>query len=122
MAPPPPRGNPRGQQGSARARGGFNQGPSRAPGKNLPPVRDHVTTIGKKRPGFGTSGRQITVITNHFPCVIPESIIHHYDGNDLHVPLTLDRILSLVSPLSRSWYVPGVFFFAILVDETRDTL
>ncbi|QRW26912.1 protein argonaute 1 [Rhizoctonia solani] len=40
----------------------------------------HVATVGVKRPGFGKSGRAVTVITNHFPCKIPTGIIYHYDG------------------------------------------
>lgn len=79
----PPRGNPRGQQGSARGRGGgggLNQG--RGPTPNAPTIATHVETIGVKRPGCGTAGRAIPVTTNHFPCVIPQGIIHHYDGND----------------------------------------
>ena len=78
----PPRGNPRGQQGSARGRGrgGSNQGSG--PPRSTINIPDHVKVIGVKRPGFGTIGRIIPVTTNHFPCVIPEGIIHHYDGND----------------------------------------
>jgi eukaryotic translation initiation factor 2C len=80
----PPRGNPRGQQGSARGRGGGGIGPSRGQAQNAPTIASHVETIGVKRPGYGTGGRSIAVTTNHFPCVIPEGIIHHYDGNDPH--------------------------------------
>ena len=83
----PPRGNPRGQQGSARGRGGGVTGPSRGQAQDASVIPDHVKTIGVKRPRlYGSGGRPITVTTNHFPCVIPESIIHHYDGNDLHNP------------------------------------
>ena len=42
-------------------------------------------TIGTKRPVFGAAGKPITVTTNHFPCVIPEATIHHYDGNNLRI-------------------------------------
>jgi len=80
---PPPRGNPRGQQGSARGRGGASLTQGRGPAQNTPSIAEHVETIGVRRPGFGTAGRPITITTNHFPCVIPEAIIHHYDGNDL---------------------------------------
>jgi len=79
----PPRGNPRGQQGSARGRGGAGLSQGRGPPQNTPSIAPHVETIGVKRPGFGTNGKPLIVTTNHFPCVIPEAIIHHYDGNDL---------------------------------------
>jgi len=82
----PPRGTQRGQQGSARGRGGGGGGATqgRGPSQGGPPsIATHVETIGVRRPGFGTSGRSITVTTNHFPCVIPDGIIHHYDGKDL---------------------------------------
>ena len=78
----PPRGNPRGQQGSARGRGGGGIGQTRGPARNVPNIATHVGTIGVKRPGYGETGRAINVTTNHFECEIPESIIHHYDGND----------------------------------------
>lgn len=95
--PPPPRGNPRGQQGSARGRGGAGLTPGRGPTQNAPAIAEHVETIGKRRPGYGTNGRVIPVTTNHFKCVIPESIIHHYDGNDLPNP-------SFTLPCSKSYF------------------
>lgn len=82
MPPPPPRGNPRGQQGSARGRGGTTQGQGRGPAQKAPVIAAHVETIGERRTGFGTAGNVINITTNHFPCEIPEGIIHHYDGND----------------------------------------
>ena len=81
----PPRGNPRGQQGSARGRGGSSLGQGRGPAQNVPNIPTHVETIGEKRIKYGTAGRPITVTTNHFACEIPEAIIHHYDGKDLHI-------------------------------------
>ena len=78
----PPRGNPRGQQGSARGRGGGGLTQGRGPAQNTPSIAAHVKTIGVKRPKCGDAGRVINVTTNHFPCVIPEAVIHHYDGND----------------------------------------
>ena len=108
----PPRGNPRGQQGSARGRGGGGTGPSRGPARNAPPITAHrdVKTIGVKRPGYGQIGRTITVATNHFECEIPENIIHHYDGNDIHMFLSLNCILTFISPLPCSWYVSITLF------------
>lgn len=92
----PPRGNPRGQQGSARGRGGGVPTQSRGPAQNILKIPDHVKTIGEKRTGFGKLGRQISVTTNHFPCEIPEGVIHHYDGNDPHIS-------SVILPHSKSY-------------------
>lgn len=88
----PPRGNPRGQQGSARGRGGGIQAQTRGQTRPAPNIPTHVETIGEKRTGYGTAGRTISITTNHFACQIPESIIHHYDGNDLPISsFTLPR-------------------------------
>lgn len=46
----------------------------------LPSTSEHITTVGVKRRGYGTSGRALTVLTNHFPVTIPNAIISHYDG------------------------------------------
>ena len=99
--PPPPRGNPRGQQGSARGRGRGGSNLGSAPPRDTPNIASGVKTIGVKRPGYGNSGRVISVTTNHFPCVIPEAIIHHYDGKDLRTPsFTLSRSKSCFSSFS----------------------
>lgn len=82
----PPRGNPRGQQGSARGRGRGGSTLGSGPPRDTRKIAEHVETIGVQRPGSGTNGRVINVTTNHFPCVIPQAIIHHYDGNDLRIP------------------------------------
>lgn len=65
---PPQRGG-RGVAGAGR--GGLTVG--------LPSIGSHVSTIGVKRPGFGTAGRPYSVITNNLIVEIPEKIIRHYD-------------------------------------------
>jgi len=40
----------------------------------------HVTTIGVKRPDFGTLGRPLDVYVNSYVTTIPDKIIIHYDG------------------------------------------
>ncbi|KAJ7499943.1 argonaute-like protein [Mycena latifolia] len=70
------RGAPRGARGaspSARGRGGPPPPPA-----HQPPA-SHVTTIGVKRPGYGSSGRAITINVNSFTAEIPEGSIYHYD-------------------------------------------
>ncbi|KAG8746116.1 hypothetical protein FRC10_005982 [Ceratobasidium sp. 414] len=46
------------------------------------PVAAHIQTVGVKRPGFGTAGRPITVLVNHFVCTIPTGTAYHYDDID----------------------------------------
>ncbi|KZO92299.1 Piwi-domain-containing protein [Calocera viscosa TUFC12733] len=39
----------------------------------------HVTTVAVRRPGYGTLGRQIPVVTNTYPLTCPPMTIYHYD-------------------------------------------
>ncbi|QRW00817.1 protein argonaute 1 [Ceratobasidium sp. AG-Ba] len=48
----------------------------------MPPRLLDVPTIGVKRPGFGTSGRSVTVLVNHFVCSKPTGTVYHYDDID----------------------------------------
>ncbi|KAI0719595.1 argonaute-like protein [Cerioporus squamosus] len=88
---PPRGGDPSGGGGRGRGRGaGAGRGGIRGGGPagrgggltglvGLPDAGSHITTVGVKRPAFGSSGRGLTVSTNHFEVSIPEQIIHHYD-------------------------------------------
>ena len=72
----PPRGAPslRGSS-SGRGRGGGG-------GIDLPNISAHVTTVGVKRPNFGTIGRDLAIYVNSFQTTIPDNVIHHYDGKN----------------------------------------
>ncbi|KAG8903832.1 hypothetical protein FRB99_002683 [Tulasnella sp. 403] len=85
---PPRRGTPRGRGGSQ-----ISSGPTRShisstgTGSHIAPASAtthqsaaHVTTIGVKRPGYGKSGKECKVVTNHFELRFDCPIIHHYDG------------------------------------------
>ncbi|KAL5530678.1 hypothetical protein ACEPAF_6936 [Sanghuangporus sanghuang] len=72
------RGEGRGR-GGPPSRGGPLIRPAPSPQSSLPSTSEHVTTIGVKRKAHGTSGKALTVLTNHFPVTIPKSIISHYD-------------------------------------------
>jgi eukaryotic translation initiation factor 2C len=79
----PPRAAPRGGRGGAR--GGRGAGPPRGGGSGslafgLPTAGSHITTVGVKRPNFGTGGRELPIFVNSFVTTIPEGAIHHYDG------------------------------------------
>jgi len=83
----PARGAPRGggtARGIGAARGGGatrGGGPARG-GLHigLPTSGAHITTVGVKRPDFGTAGKPIPIYVNSFETTIPESFIYHYDG------------------------------------------
>ena len=79
----PPRAAPaRGSRGGAR--GGRGAGPrggdSGSFAFGLPSAGSHITTVGVKRPNFGTGGRELPIYANSFVTTIPEGVIHHYDG------------------------------------------
>ena len=80
---PAPAGPSRGGRGGA-GRGGGAPGaltPASSATTELPQaVPSHVDTTGVKRPGFGTGGRAITVLTNHYKINIPDTLVYHYDG------------------------------------------
>lgn len=79
----PPRGAPS-RGGSSRGRGGST---------NSPNIGAHVTTVGVKRPNFGTVGRDLAVYVNSFKTTIPESVIHHYDGKEPRFPAACHETL-----------------------------
>jgi eukaryotic translation initiation factor 2C len=78
----PPRAAPgRGRGAPGPARGGRGGAASRenVVQIGLPTSGDHITTVGVKRPGFGTGGRPLDIYVNSFVTTIPEGVIHHYD-------------------------------------------
>ena len=76
-----PRGGPRGGgpaiRGGPGGRGGGRGGAIQI---GLPTAGSHITTVGVKRPNFGTGGRELPIYVNSFRTTIPEGVIHHYDG------------------------------------------
>ncbi|KAJ7769735.1 hypothetical protein B0H14DRAFT_3591113 [Mycena olivaceomarginata] len=72
-AGPPSRGAGPGR-GASPARGG----PPQAQAYRAPPA--HVTTVGVRRPDYGSSGRPIDIQVNSFTAEIPDGTIYHYDG------------------------------------------
>ncbi|KAF9464484.1 argonaute-like protein [Collybia nuda] len=69
--------------GSARGAGGSARG-GRGAARGGPQIGlatgSHITTVGVRRPDFGTNGKPLPIYVNSFVTTIPESIIHHYDG------------------------------------------
>ncbi|KAF7327058.1 Argonaute-like protein [Mycena kentingensis (nom. inval.)] len=81
------RGGPRGAapRGGHTARGGALAPlrtflPFSAPYALIILVAGHITTVGVRRPAFGSAGRSIQVIVNALSTTIPEGSIFHYDG------------------------------------------
>ena len=79
-----PRGTGGAPRGSYRGSGPATRSvPSTVAAGRLPDASPHITTIGVKRPSFGSSGRALDVKTNHYEVKIPDANIHHYDGMSL---------------------------------------
>jgi len=75
----PPRASGRSGRGGTGPRGGRGGGGGLLT-VGLPSAGSHITTVGVKRPNFGTGGRALPIFVNSFVTTIPEGIIHHYDG------------------------------------------
>jgi eukaryotic translation initiation factor 2C len=78
---PPRAASARGSRGGARRGAGPPpRGGSSPLSFGLPSAGSHITTVGVKRPNFGTGGRELPIFVNSFVTTIPEGVIHHYDG------------------------------------------
>lgn len=76
--------------------GGHGGGPGSAAGE-LP--GSHITTVGVKRPDFGSSGKPLGIFVNSFVTAIPDSIIHHYDGAFLLLTSLVINLISEFHPI-----------------------
>ncbi|KAJ4500182.1 Piwi domain-containing protein [Lentinula lateritia] len=75
----------RGRDGGGGARGGgrpqsIGRG-ARTTSEGVQPsgLTAHITTVGVRRPGYGTAGRNIKVKTNTCVVQVPRKMIYHYD-------------------------------------------
>ncbi|KAH7102563.1 eukaryotic translation initiation factor 2C [Auriculariales sp. MPI-PUGE-AT-0066] len=83
----PPRGAPAAGRGRGRGRGGPPQAMATTPQmaavaattSNIA-IAPHVQTIAVRRPGHGTKGRLINVVTNHFEMRMSNATLHQYDA------------------------------------------
>ncbi|TFK69591.1 Piwi-domain-containing protein [Pluteus cervinus] len=112
----PPRSNPKpkatgggSRQGSTR--GGAGAGDSSRGGVgsllSAPSAGSHITTVGVKRPNFGTNGRAVDVVINAYPVTIPQAIIHHYDV--VIEPDAISRVKVLLIRELQEVVAPQVF-------------
>jgi eukaryotic translation initiation factor 2C len=62
----------RAAHGVGAARGGLQIG--------LPTSGAHITTVGVRRPDFGTAGKPFPICVNSFVTTIPKGLIYRYEG------------------------------------------
>ncbi|KAF8974495.1 argonaute-like protein [Flammula alnicola] len=110
-----PRGGPRGVGGPAR--GGRGGGATRggAIQIGLPSTYSHITTVGVRRPNFGTGGRELPIFVNSFITTIPEGVIHHYDvispsEKNLPARLNMDIIKQLQTVAAPEIFNPRAVY------------
>ncbi|SJK96819.1 uncharacterized protein ARMOST_00065 [Armillaria ostoyae] len=81
---PQQRGGPRGRGGGRAGRGRAGAGRGGAVVRQQPIPSDSVSSavqaVGVRRPGFGSAGRQTTVLVNASEMGIPDITVYHYDG------------------------------------------
>ncbi|KAJ7232048.1 Piwi domain-containing protein [Mycena haematopus] len=111
----PPRG-----QGRGATRGGRGMGRGQAPPPqpaHQPPA-SHITTIGVKRPNFGSSGRPIPININSFKTTIPEGWIYHYDVTSEKIfPVAMN--MRLIKSLQES-VAPTIFTQKVAFDGRKN--
>ncbi|KAI0250548.1 hypothetical protein BJV78DRAFT_1283159 [Lactifluus subvellereus] len=101
------------QPGCGDVRGGTPSHGGGAPGTGPPassgPVvsrslipAPHVRAIGVKRPGYGSAGTSIKVITNHFETEFNQGIIYHYDVILPDKPLPVARNFEIIDNLQTN--------------------
>lgn len=78
----------------------------------LPTSGDHITTVGVKRPDFGSGGQPVPIYVNSFVTTIPSSILHHYDvvispsEKTLPARMTMDLIRRLQFDVAPQIFTP----------------
>ncbi|KAJ6628687.1 argonaute-like protein [Mycena sp. CBHHK59/15] len=82
-----------------------------AGGAGLPTSGGHVTTVGVKRPSFGSGGAPVPIYVNSFVTTVPDSIIHHYDvgmssAETLPARMTMDLIRRLQFDVAPQIFTP----------------
>ncbi|KAG6837428.1 hypothetical protein H0H93_009522 [Arthromyces matolae] len=115
----PSRGDSRGAtRGRGRGPGpsstqGGRAGQSQVPHSAL--LNTHITTVGVRRPGYGTGGKTQEIFVNSFATTIPENIIHHYDvifpsEKTLPARLNMDLIKELQLNVAPQIFTPRAVY------------
>ncbi|KAF7332103.1 Argonaute-like protein [Mycena kentingensis (nom. inval.)] len=86
------------------------------PSSSRATIGAHITTVGVKRPDFGTSGQPTPIFVNSFATTIPNSVIHHYDvvispsEKTLPARMTMDLIRRLQFNVAPQIFTPRVVY------------
>ncbi|KAJ7732588.1 argonaute-like protein [Mycena maculata] len=116
MPPRQPRDQSRSTGGPPQRRvGGPAQPAHRAP-------LSHITTVGVRRPGYGSSGRQVPINVNFFTVdSIPDGSIYHYDvisaGKNMPIAMNMRIIEAL-----QDHVAPSIFADTRVVFDGRKNL
>ncbi|KAJ7611818.1 argonaute-like protein [Roridomyces roridus] len=82
------------------------------PRVGLPTEGAHITTVGVKRPDFGSSGQPSPIYVNSFVTTVPSDIIHHYDlaispsEKTLPARMTMDLVRRLQFDIAPQIFTP----------------
>ncbi|KAF8165280.1 argonaute-like protein [Crassisporium funariophilum] len=113
----PARGGPRGAGPARGVRGGAHHRGGSIGGIKigLPTSGSHITTVGVKRPNFGTGGRELPIFVNSYVTTIPEGVIHHYDvispsEKTLPARLNMDIIKQLQTNTAPDIFTPRAVY------------
>ncbi|KNZ77926.1 Protein argonaute-2 [Termitomyces sp. J132] len=112
-----PRGSPQPSRGASRGRDA-NRGDIQPGGSPVGLASSaHVKTVGVRRPGYGTAGRQLAIVTNSIVTTIPDTIIRHYDdfSSDLH-----PRIRRLLLKKLEEDVAPNIFRIKTVFDGRKN--
>ncbi|KAJ6548130.1 argonaute-like protein [Mycena vulgaris] len=123
----PPRATPRGApRGAPRGGGrGGRGGPPGGGGAAQPghqPAAAHVTTVGVRRPDYGSSGKKININVNSFTATIPDGSIYHYDeviSAEKNLPAAMN--MKLIKAL-QDHIAPSIFADTRVVFDGRKNL
>ncbi|KAJ7216364.1 argonaute-like protein [Mycena pura] len=81
----------------------------------------HITTVGVRRPGYGSTGRPITVNVNSFTAEIPDGSIYHYDVISADKALPSRMNLEIITAL-QDHVAPHIFADTRVVFDGRKNL
>ncbi|KAK0229319.1 argonaute-like protein [Armillaria nabsnona] len=112
-----PRGRGRGRAGRGRAGPGRGGGVVRQQPSPSVSVSSAVQAVGVPRPGFGSAGRQTTVLVNACEMNIPDITVYHYDVA-MEKSLRAAFNLQLIEALQSQY--PDVFLKAAVYDGKKN--
>ncbi|KAF7353951.1 Protein argonaute-2 [Mycena venus] len=117
----PPRGQGRGAARGGRGGSGGGRGPP-APQPAHQQAAAHITTVGVRRPDFGSSGRLMPLHVNSFRTTIPDGLIYHYDvdiTSEKNLPVAMN--MRLIKALQDN-IAPTIFTDTRVVFDGRKNI